>query len=304
LVKKILKRMWLNNNRAPDIRLQAERPISISAFSLISLTLCLAPCVLSADPVQDQINIRHYYQQKFPHLKLQDYADGVYAIDMIARQSWLAIEEFPPYEPAIEQGKLLYETPFKNGNHYADCFPGQGIGIANEYPKWDGANGEVISLARAVNDCRAGNQEMPLTYQDIKMVSILAYLAFTSRGKAINIVIPENDQRALAAYEQGKQYYYQRRGRLNFACATCHVQNAGKHIRSELLSPLLGHTSGWPTYRLKWGEIGTLHRRFSECLEQIKAQPLPDQSAEYRNLEYFLSFISNGIPLTGPSTRK
>jgi sulfur-oxidizing protein SoxA len=148
------------------------------------------------------------------------------------------------------------------------------------------------------------HQQKALTDRDNEMVNLLAYMAFTSRGKPIHTVIPNDDPRALAAYEKGKQFYYQRRGQLNFACATCHVQNVGKRIRSELLSPSLGHTGGWPTYRLKWGEIGTLHRRFSECLEQIKAEKLPMQSEDYRNLEYFLSFMDNGILLTGPSTRK
>jgi sulfur-oxidizing protein SoxA len=271
---------------------------------ILFCALCLVSFALFADPLQDQLAFRHYYQQKFPHLKLQDYANGVYAIDPIARQSWQAIEEFAPYEPAIEQGKLYFESAFQNGRYYADCLPEQGRGIANGYPKWDKSKGEVVTLANKVNECRIINRETPLSYQDKQMIFILAYLAYSSRGNNINIAIPEHDPQALSAYEQGKRYYYQRRGQLNFSCATCHVQNVGRRIRSETLSPSLGHTAGWPTYRLKWGEIGTLHRRFSECLEQIKAQPLPAQSTDYRNLEYFLSFMSNGIPVTGPSTRK
>jgi sulfur-oxidizing protein SoxA len=257
-----------------------------------------------ADPLQDQQKFRQHYQQLFPKLKLPDYADGVYAIDPIARQSWQAIEEFPPYDEAIEQGEALFNTPFKNGRRYADCLPSKGIGIAHEYPRWDRDKGEVITLPRAINDCRAENREAPLPYEKGDMARLLAYMAFTSRGKPIAITIPADDPRALAAYQQGKDFYYQRRGQLNFACATCHVQNAGKQLRSEILSPSLGHTSHWPVYRLKWGEMGTLHRRFRECLEQIKARPIPTQSPEFRNLEYFLSFMGNGIPTNGPSTRK
>ncbi len=294
----------LFKKQAQGTRRKSKDKIKPFALCLVPLAFYLFPCALFADPLQDQQQFRHYYQQIFPQLKLQDYANGVYAIDPIARQSWLAIEEFPPYEPAIEQGRALFETAFKNGRHYADCLPDKGVGIANQYPKWSKIKGEVLTLSVALNDCRIANQESPLPYQDKELVYLLAYLAFTSRGKAITIAIPTDDQRALDAYVQGKLFYYQRRGQLNFACATCHVQNVGKRIRSELLSPSLGHTSGWPTYRLKWGEIGTLHRRFSECLEQIKAQPLPLESLEYRNLEYFLSYLGNGIPITGPSTRK
>jgi sulfur-oxidizing protein SoxA len=274
-----------------------------SSILLLGSLISLAP-PSHADPLQDQQKFRQHYQQLFPKLALSDYADGVYAIDPIARQSWRAIEEFPPYEAAIEQGEALFNTPFKNGRRYADCFSYQGLGIAHEYPKWDRGKGEVITLARAINDCRADSQEAPLPYEKGDIARLLAYMAFTSRGKPIAITIPADDPRALAAYQQGKDFYYQRRGRLNFACATCHVQNAGKQLRSEILSPSLGHTSHWPVYRLKWGEMGTLHRRFKECLEQIKAPPIPAQSPEFRNLEYFLGFMGNGIPSNGPSTRK
>ncbi len=278
--------------------------------SNLMLVLLLAICSvgtstgLSATPVQDQAQLRQFYQQRFPELALQDYANGIYAIDPIARDSWEAIEEFPPYEPAIDEGENLFNTPFKNGKGYADCFPNGGIGIANEYPKWDGDNKEVVTLEKAINDCRVANDETPLPYLTGTITKLLAYMAYTSRGKPINIQIPADDPQALAAYQQGKKYYYQRRGQLNFSCAICHIDNAGKRIRSEVLSPMLGHTSSWPTYRLKWGEMGTLHRRFIGCHQQIRATPFPAQSREFRNLEFFLGFISNGIPINGPATRK
>jgi L-cysteine S-thiosulfotransferase len=230
-----------------------------------------------ASPDQDQAAFRKNYQERFPSLKLTDYSNGVYAIDEIAKQSWAAIEEFPPYEAAIE---------------------------ANQYPLWDKSKGEVITLAKALNDCRISQKVPALAYDKSEMVNLLAYLAFTSRGKPISVTIPQNDPRALAAYEEGKAFYYQRQGQLNFSCATCHIQNAGKRLRSEILSASLGHTNNWPTYRLKWGEMGSLHRRFAECLINIKAQAYPEQSVEFRNLEYFLGYMGNGVPISGPSTRK
>ncbi|MBU2571315.1 MAG: sulfur oxidation c-type cytochrome SoxA [Gammaproteobacteria bacterium] len=257
-----------------------------------------------ADPEQDHKALTEHYRTLFPKLTLQDYADGVYAIDPGARQSWRAIEEFPPYEWALEEGKTLFSIPFSNGAHYADCLPNRGIGIAQLYPKWNSETGEVVTLAKALNDCRERNGETPLPYQKGEIASLLAYLASTSRGKALAIEIPDSDPRALAAYQAGKAFYYERRGQLNFSCATCHVQNAGKRLRSEVLSPSLGHTSHWPVYRLKWGETGTLHRRFAECLKQVRAESPGAQSAQFRNLEYFLSYIGNGIPINGPSIRK
>lgn len=274
--------------------------MKIYAFFL----LFVAAFSTKATPLEDQQQLRQYYQQLFPTLKPTDYAQGVYAIDPIAKQSWLAINEFPPYQPALEEGEILFNTPFKNGKSYKDCFPYQGIGIAQLYPLWDSNNAEVLTLAKAVNDCRLKHGETPLNDEKGEMAAVLAYMAYTSRGKAIEVKIPVNDPKALAAYQQGKAYYYQRRGQLNFACATCHINNAGKHLRAEVLSPLLGHTSGWPTYRLKWGEMGTLHRRIIGCHQQIRATAPAAQSVELRNLEYFLTYMGNGIPITGPSTRK
>ncbi len=259
---------------------------------------------LKAAPIDDLSTFRRHYQQLFPQLNLQDYANGSYAIDFISRQSWLSIEEFPPYIFAIEAGKILFETPFKNGNSYGDCFKNNGIAIAHLYPVWDSEHSEVITLAKAINDCRVDNQLTKLDYKKGEITQLLAYMAYTSRGKIINIKISGDNPKALAAYQQGKDYYYQRRGQLNFSCALCHIQNAGKHLRAEMLSPALGHTSGWPTYRLKWGEMGTLHRRFISCHKQIRAKSPKAQAIELRNLEYFLTFMSNGISINAPSTRR
>ncbi len=259
---------------------------------------------LSASPEQDLTDFRKHYQQRFPTLKFSDYSNGVYAIDPIARQSWQAIEEFPPYDAAIDAGKKLFNTPFSNGKHYADCFAHKGLGIANRYPLWSKATGEVITLPKAINNCRLSQHETELSYEKPEMVFLTAYMAYTTRGKPIDVKIPKDDPRAIAAYEQGKAFYYQRHGQLNFACATCHIQNAGKKLRAEILGASLGHTNNWPTYRLKWGEIGSLHRRFAECLTNIKAQTFPEQSLGFRNLEYFLSYMGNGVPISGPSTRK
>jgi sulfur-oxidizing protein SoxA len=258
----------------------------------------------SANPPQDQALFRQHYQKLFPQLKLNDYAEGIYALDEIARGSWQVIEEFPPYELAIEQGEIIFNTPFKNGKHYSDCLPDNGIAISHLYPQWDKTQSKVITLALALNQCREKNNEPPLPYQKGEIAQLLAYIAFTSRDKLIDIKVPESSPLALVAYEQGKQYYYQRRGQLNFSCASCHVQNAGKKIRAEILSPSLGHTSNWPTYRLKWGEIGTLHRRIIGCHKQIRAKVPTAQGDALRHLEYFLSFMGNGIPFNGPSTRK
>ena len=268
-----------------------------------AMIVMVSPMSAQASPEEDRALIQSYFTKKFADVPLQEYANGVYAIDSIGRENWEAIEEFPPYEPFIDKGQVMWEKPFANGKGYKDCFP-QGPAIAHLYPRWDKEQGRVIALPLALNQCLEANGEKPMKYKKGPINDILSYVAYESRGNPTNVIIPKDDPRALAAYEEGKRFYFARRGQLNFSCASCHMQNAGNNIRSETLSPALGHTTGFPVYRAKWGTVGTLHRRFSGCNEQVRAKAFAAQGREYSNLEYFLTYVSNGIELNGPSARK
>ena len=47
------------------------------------------------------------------------------------------MEDFPPYEFAVDEGEALFATPFANGKSYADCFANGGDGIRQNYPYFD-----------------------------------------------------------------------------------------------------------------------------------------------------------------------
>jgi len=280
---------------------QIARTLYVALVALLTLTGLAQPA--RASPEEDRIKFQEFFRKRFPHVPLSEYANGAYAIDPVGRENWLAIEEFPPYEPNIESGRRLWQTPFTNGKGYPDCFP-DGPAIMGRYPYWDRAQGLVMTLPLAINQCREANSEKPLKYGKGAVADLLAYIAFASRGQIIDVKIPADDPRALAAYEDGKRFYFARHGQLNFSCATCHFQNAGKRLRTEVLSPAIGHTTHFPVYRSVSGDLSTLHFRFKGCNEQLRAKPFPLQGEEYRNLEYFMSYISNGLPLNGPGARK
>ena len=254
-------------------------------------------------PQEDLEKFQNYFYKKFPNTPKDDFINGVYSIDADSREQWESIEEFPPYELSIEKGEKLFNTPFKNGKTYASCFENDGIGIAHRYPFFDTSAGEVITLELAINRCREANGEEPLKYEKGDIADISAHMKYTSRGNTINIVIPD-DPRALAAYERGKKNFYAKRGQMNMACADCHIHNAGNKIRADLLSPALGQVTHFPVYRSKWGGMGTLHRRYGGCNKQVRAKPYKAQSPEYRALEYFHTYMSNGLASNGPGARK
>jgi sulfur-oxidizing protein SoxA len=262
----------------------------------------LAPAADAAGPAADFKAFRDYFTQKFPNVPLDDFVNGPYSMDADLRKQWVSIEDFPPYDFAIDRGKEMFATAFKNGKTYGDCFPDNGIGIRQNYPYFDAKTGEVITLELALNRCREANGEQPFSYVKDEMASLTAYMAFTSRGKPFDIKIPD-DPRALAAYQNGEKYFYARRGQLNFSCASCHVQNPGNHIRTEVLAPALGILAAMPIYRSEWNGMGTISRRFVTCNSQVRGVPLKPQDEDYRDVEYFLSYMSNGLPISGPSSR-
>ncbi len=256
----------------------------------------------SVDPAAEARAFRDYFFRKFPNVKADDFANGPYALNEDMRRQWEEKEQFPPYEFSLETGKELFAKPFANGKHYADCFPDRGIGIRQSYPQFDATRGKVITLELALNECRQANGENAMSYTGDDMAALTAYMAYTSRGKPFDIKIPD-DPRAVEAYENGKRYFYTRRGQLNFSCATCHVQNPGERLRAEVLAPALGILNAMPIYRSEWGNMGTISRRFITCNSQVRGVPLQPQSEDYRDLEYFLSYVSNGLPISGPGSR-
>ena len=270
------------------------------AFGLLGLSVSASSV---AGPEEDRMAFRKFYENRFPDTPVEDFKNGIYSILPEAREQWESIEEFPPYELAIEEGETLYHSKFANGKSLADCFGPTGA-VRGQYPQWDKERGIVLTMERAVNDCREANGEKP--YKGFKgdIAAVSAYMSFNSRGQTVNVSIPSDDPRALAAYEQGKEHFYTKRGQLNFACSDCHMYSAGRWFRADMTSPAFGHATSWPVFRSKWQEMGTLQRRFKGCHESIRATAYKAQGPEYSNLEYFVTYMSNGLEFNGPAARK
>lgn len=278
------------------------------AAALAALCACLllagAPAKAAdvADAEADRRAFQDFFFTRFPKVAKDDFGNGPYSVNAGMRKQWEEIMQFPPYDPALDDGHDEWNKPFANGKHYADCFDNGGAGIRQTYPRFDTKTGEVVTLEGAINRCRTENGEKPLPLETGLMASLTAVMAESSRGKPFAIEIP-NDPRAVAAYERGKEFFYSRKGQLGFACASCHVTASGERLRGDILAPALGILAAFPIYRSDWGSMGTVPRRFTSCSSQTRAVPLAPDDRAYRDLEYFLSYMSNGIPITGPGTR-
>jgi len=231
-------------------------------------------------------------------VKGDDFRMGSYAYDKGGRAQYEEINEMPPYEDAIDAGKELYEKT----KGLKECFPDPAI--AGEYPKFDDKKGQVVTLTAAINNCIKAAGGKPWKKTKGKIAKVEAYFAAASKekGKKVHIVI--NSKAAAEAYERGKKEYYTQRGYLKLSCATCHVQGAGQRVRNEYLSPLFGHTTHFPVYRLKWQGLGTLERRLKGCEKNQGETPHKPGSKWQNEMIYFMSYMSNGMPVDGPDIRK
>lgn len=173
-------------------------------------------------------------------------------------------------------------------------------GVAVTYPKFEPKRGKLASLEHRINLCRTENMKAAELKWDSKpLLGLTAYVEYQSRGLPISVKV---DGPAAPFFEEGKKFYYTRRGQMDIACAQCHENNAGMNIGVENLSQ--GQSNGYPTYRLKWQSFGSLHRRFEGCNEEVRALPYPRGSDEYTNLELYVAWRGNGLKSEAPSVRR
>ena len=271
---------------------------------LTAFLACLilgASFAATASPAEDRKALVDHYKQRLPGVKVEDYVLGALALNKDALAQYESIMIFPPFVNDVDEGRKTWDQPFKNGKKFASCFPNGGKNVIGAYPYFDNALGKVITFENALNACLKSNGEPELKYGSSALGLLSAYVRSLSDGMKVQVKV--EGPAALEAYEKGKAYYYARRGQLNFSCASCHVDNVGKFIRSEQLSPFVGQAVHWPVFRAGT-ELTTMQRRFQQCGSQTRATPLEINSEEYNNLEYFMTYISNGLPMQSPVFRK
>jgi sulfur-oxidizing protein SoxA len=124
------------------------------------------------------------------------------------------------------------------------------------------------------------------------MGAVAAYLRSLANGQKVAIRVPAAAEERFA---QGARLYFTRMGQRNFACASCHVQGAGRYYADIALSPPVGQATRWPLIRD--GNAVTLQAQVRECLERMGAAPFAAGSEELNQLEYFLTYLSQGLPI-------
>lgn len=269
-----------------------------SGIAAAVMSVGVASVALATDPVKDRQQMVEYFKKRDPHIEFQDYPMGYYNFNADRKAQFEAAMEFPPYLDELDKGEALWE---KDKAVYAKCFGDDPSKIRPKYPYFDEARNEVLIMEEEINRCRkeAGLKEFGKTKGEMAQLS--GYLIEQAKGQVVNVEI--NSPGALKAYELGKYLFHAPRGQLGLSCASCHTYNAGNKARADTISAQLGHTTHFPVFRVKWGSLGTLSRRYVGCFEDMRTKPFKPYSKELKALEFYESFMDSGLKIYGVGFR-
>ena len=139
----------------------------------------------------------------------------------------------------------------------------------------------------------------PLRTDSRELNAMTTYIGTQSRGMPVNVDISGP---ARPFFDRGEAFYATRRGQLDLRCSSCHEDNFGRYLRADLLSQ--GMSNGFPTYRLKEQRVISLQFRMQGCVNDVRGEPPPMGGEELTNLEFYLAWRAQGLPVETPSVRR
>ena len=257
----------------------------------LTAAFALAACASFASPELARRDMAARLEAQLPGVSPAEYALGPSAFDAELRAQ--IAQNAAASAATLEEGRRLFHRKFRNGRSIAACFPNGGKRVAATYPQYDSRLKRVVTLETAVNQCLKTHGEALFDATDPRtMGAVTAHLRSLANGQKIAVRVPAAAEERFA---QGQRLYFTRLGQRNFACASCHVQGAGRVYADMALSAPVGQATRWPLIRD--GNAVTLQAQVRECLERMGAAPFAPGSDELNHLEYFLTYLSQGLQI-------
>lgn len=215
----------------------------------------------------------------------------------------------PTNNPAVIQAEGALEIWNKQGpkgKSCADCHGpvGDMKGVATAYPKYFPLYRRVMSMEDMVAWHGADETGLELPSQGMDNITLALLIRMQSNGMPVNVDITSPE--AKAAFERGKERYYQRVGQRNHACADCHdaERGGGKFLGGRLLGKKDdGMTKHFPTLRTNFAQIWDMRKRFQWCTTPLGMNYLPADAVEYAEIELYLTSFDNGKEISAPGMR-
>ena len=188
------------------------------------------------------------------------------------------------------------------GRACADCHGDARVsmkGVAARHPSFDAARGRPVTLEQRINACRVERQQAPaLAPESRELLALAAFVARQSRGLPIEIAV---DARTQPFLDAGRALWERRQGQLNLACRQCHDDNWGRRLAGSVIPQ--AHPTGYPLYRLEWQALGSLQRRFRNCLTGVRSEAYEYGDPALVDLELYLMWRARGMLMDAPAVR-
>ena len=196
----------------------------------------------------------------------------------------------------VQRGEVLWKDNCAGCHRDAAAMRG----VAARYPAFDASSRSVLDLEARIEQCRTQRQNAPAFGRESDdLLALATFVTHQSRGMPVNVSV---DGPAREAFERGETFYRQRHGQMNLACTNCHDQNYGKRLYNETISQ--GHGTAFPAYRLEWQTLGSLQRRLRACLFGVRAEMPKAGAPELTDVELYLAWRANGLPIESPGVRR
>jgi len=209
-----------------------------------------------------------------------------------------------PSAHAIDKGAQLWKQVTGSNNKSCASCHGEANdsmkGAATRYPAIDKATGKLFNLEDRIRNCRSKQQKaINWLPESDELLAITLHVTGASKGMPILVNI---DGPAKKHFEAGQKLYMARQGQMNLSCTQCHDQHYGQRLYNDKLSQ--GHPNGYPIFRLDWQYMASLERRLRFCYASVKAEVPPWGHQDMRNLNLYLMWRAQGLPIEVPAVRK
>jgi len=205
---------------------------------------------------------------------------------------------------AVDEGRVLFNTPGYNGKSCASCHGADGAQLdprsLARYPVYSDVHQGPLTLQQRINDCRENRlDEFALTYDEPDLIRLETFVRHRARDEKVNVDVSGPLR---PWYEAGKTLYHTRIGQLDMACHHCHDRYVDLRLRDQVLNQ--GHSNAFPAHRLLSGDISSLHGKFRDCYATLRALPFEVGSDEFISLEVYLNARGNGLAIETPGIRR
>ena len=156
-----------------------------------------------------------------------------------------------------------------------------------------------MDLSGRINACRTGQQKAePFKPESAQLLALAAYIGLQSRGMP---VAPPDDPRLASFRARGRGAMERPHRPAQLLLRAMSRRQLGPQAR--LRADPAGPSQRLSDLRLDWQGMGSLQRRFRNCMSGVRAEAYPYGAPEFIDLELFLMDRARGMPMETPGVR-